>query len=128
LKAAPRCAQNGTTACSEHQKKSPTELKNLLRYGIIKMKTFLPIIVVALALGFTAGCGKSSDAVTTPDPNTQPEAQAALFNRTFERAKYLVTAKDFVQARQTLDVFKEYKLTAEQQQQVDKLKEQIPAN
>jgi len=90
-------------------------------------KQILPVIV-AVCAGLLSGCGKSSDtAVSTPDPVTQPEAQTALFQRTCDRARSLIAAKDFDQARRTLEMFKDYKLTPEQQQVVDKLKAQIPA-
>jgi hypothetical protein len=89
-------------------------------------KQILPVVMAA-CVGLISGCGKSSDATaTTPDPATQPEAQAALFQRTCDRATSLIERKDFVQAQLTLDVLKGYKLNAEQQQLVDKLQAQIP--
>jgi hypothetical protein len=89
---------------------------------------FLPVIIAVSAALFS-GCGKTSDTpVSTPDPVAQPEAQAALFQRTVDRARSLIAAKDFDQARRTLEMFKQYKLTPEQQQIVDKLQAQIPAN
>lgn len=89
-------------------------------------KQILPVII-ALCAGLLSGCGKSNDASSTaPDPAMQPEAQAALFQRTCERVTGLIETKDFAQAQKTLDVLKDYKLTAEQQQRVDKLRAQIP--
>jgi hypothetical protein len=91
------------------------------------MKKLLPIILAVSALGFTAGCGKSASETTAPlDPNAQPEAQTAVFQRLFDRAKALVEAKDFRQAKATLDALKGQKLTAEQQKAVDALQAKIP--
>ena len=93
------------------------------------MKTFPRLICVLAVIGLLVSCSKSgSQSVQTPDPATQPEAQAAFFLRTYDRAKSLVEAKDYAKARQTLELFKQYKLTPEQQQAVDKLKAQVPAN
>jgi hypothetical protein len=95
----------------------------------LKMKNILTRLLACLFLVALAGCGKpASEQTQTPDPATQPEAQAALFQRTCDRVKGLIAAKDFDQARRTLELFKEYQLTPEQQQIVDKLKAQIPAN
>lgn len=92
------------------------------------MKTRILLVVSALCTGFFGGCGKSNETAPAPDPVTQPEAQAALFQRTLDRAKSLVEIKDYDQARKTLELFKQYKLTPEQQQLVDKLQAQIPTN
>ena len=89
-------------------------------------KAILPVIIAVYA-SLLSGCGKSKTAAPTPDPVTQPEAQAALFQRTSDRVRSLIAAKDYDQARRTLAMFKEYKLTPEQQQVVDKLQAQIPA-
>lgn len=91
------------------------------------MKTRILPVIVAISAGLLSGCGKSSE-TTAPalDPTTQPEAQAAVFQRTCDRVMGLIASKDFVQAQQTLDVLKGYKLTAEQQRVVDKLRAQIP--
>lgn len=95
----------------------------------MNIKTNLLRLVACLFLGALAGCGKSADEQgQTPDPITQPEAQAALFQRTCDRARSLIASKDFTQAQKTLELFKEYKLTPEQQQIVDQLQAQIPAN
>jgi hypothetical protein len=90
------------------------------------MKKKLIWLLACVFLGMLTGCGKRAPEAQTPDPATQPEAQAELFQRTFDRAKSLIEAKDFEQARKTLEVFKQYKLTPEQQQLVDKLQAQIP--
>lgn len=73
-----------------------------------------------------AGCGSKEENVQVPDPETQPEAQAAVFQRTCDRVKSLIDQKQFDQARKTLEVFDMYKLTPEQQKIVDGFKEQIP--
>lgn len=92
------------------------------------MKITLIRLLMCFLLGALAGCGKSSNQPgQSPDPATQPEAQAALFQRTCDRTESLIAAKDFDQARRTLELFKDYKLTPEQQQIVDKLKAKIPA-
>jgi hypothetical protein len=92
------------------------------------MKTqILPLLLVVCA-GFLGGCGKSDETAPAPDPVTQPEAQAALFQRSVDRIKSLIAVKDFGQAQRTLDSMAQYKLTPEQQEIVDKLKAQIPAN
>ena len=93
------------------------------------MKKILLPLLIATAIGFAVGCGKSDPGAAAPDPNTQPEAQAMLFQRTTDRVKGLIAAKDFATAREALDTLTKYnKLTPEQQKVVDKLKEQIPAN
>ena len=89
------------------------------------MKTRILPVTVAVCAGLFGGCGKSSDA-HAPDPLTQPEAQAGVFQRTCERVNSLIASKDFVQAQKSLDVLKGYKLTAEQQQLVNKIQAQIP--
>jgi hypothetical protein len=93
------------------------------------MKTKALSVIIAVCAGLLGGCGKSGDApASTPDPVTQPEAQAALFQRSVDRVNSLIAAKDFGQAQRTLESFKQYKLTPEQQAIVDKLQAQIPAN
>ena len=93
------------------------------------MKNIIKLLALLTISGLLFSCGKSeSGSVQTPDPATQPEAQAELFKRTHDRVKGLIAGKDFDQARRTLELFKQYKLTPEQQQAVDKLKAQMPAN
>lgn len=87
-------------------------------------KQILPVFI-AVCVGLMCGCGKSSES-PAPDSATQPEAQAAVFQRICDRVKSLIASKDFVQAQQTLDALKAYKLSAEQQQLADKLQAQIP--
>jgi hypothetical protein len=83
------------------------------------------MLAVAVAL---ASCGDSSSSKQpqTPDPATQPEAQAALFERTCDRVKILIANKDYKQAQEALNLFKNYKLTPAQQKVVDQFKAQIP--
>jgi len=91
------------------------------------MKKHLIKLLGTMLVGVLAGCGGSSDTAPQPlDPATQPEAQAAVFQRTTDRVRSLIASKDFVQAQQTLDVLKGYKLTEEQQKVVEKLKAQLP--
>jgi hypothetical protein len=74
----------------------------------------------------SCGDSGSSKPPQTPDPATQPEAQAALFQRTCERVEALIANKDYQQAQEALQLFKNYKLTPEQQKIVDQLQAQIP--
>jgi len=92
------------------------------------MKKLSALLSIVVLVGFLGGCGKSggSGKAQMPDPATQPEAQAALFQRTTDRVKSLIEAKDYKQAQDTLGVFKNYKLTPEQQKIVDQLQNQIP--
>ena len=78
--------------------------------------------------GLLVSCGDSSNSKQpqTPDPATQPEAQAALFQRTCDRVKVLIANKDYKQAQEALNLFKNYKLTPEQQGIVDQLQAQLP--
>ena len=91
------------------------------------MKKNLIQLMACVLLAALAGCGKSESKQTqSPDPATQPEAQAALFQRTCDRARSLIANKDYALARSTLDVFKDYKLTDEQKKIVNQLTVQIP--
>jgi hypothetical protein len=91
------------------------------------MKKPIVQLLACVLLGVLTGCGHSANtAAPTPDPATQPEAQAALFQRTCDRVKGLIANKDYKQAQETLALFKNYKLTAEQQKTVDQLRAQIP--
>ena len=91
------------------------------------MKTILQLLSTLAIAGLLVSCGKSGGgSVQTPDPATQPEAQAALFQRTADRVKGLIEAKDYKQAQATLNVLKSYKLTPEQQQIADQFQSQIP--
>ena len=91
------------------------------------MKKNITKLLGVMLMGMLAGCGGSSDSAPKAlDPTTQPEAQAAVFQRTTDRVRGLIASKDFVQAQQTLDVLKGYKLTEEQQKVVEKLKAQLP--
>jgi len=92
------------------------------------MKKTLTLLLTLVLAGFIAGCGKPGGpgGAQTPDPATQPEAQAALFQRTYDRAKSLIENKEFKAAQATLDLFKQYKLSPEQQKAVDQLQTQIP--
>lgn len=92
------------------------------------MKKTIPWLTVLLLAGFLTSCSKSGSAsgVQLPDPATQPEAQAALFQRTADRVKSLIERRDYKQAQGALDVLKKFKLTAEQQKSVDQFQTQIP--
>jgi hypothetical protein len=84
------------------------------------MKKKLIRLSACLFLAVLAGCGKSEA------PPTQQEADAVVFERTCARVSSLIADKDYPQARSTLDMFKNYKLTEEQKKIVDKLEAQIP--
>lgn len=91
------------------------------------MKHVITMIATLALAGLLVSCGKpDSSTSTSPDPATQPEAQAVLFQRTVDRAKSLIESKDFKGAQAAVDVFKQYKLTPEQQKTVDQLQSQIP--
>ena len=85
----------------------------------------IPILAVA-ALLVSCGDAGNSKPPQAPDPATQPQAQAALFQRTCDRVKGLIANKDYQRAQEALNLFKNYKLTPEQQRIVDQLQAQIP--
>ena len=91
-------------------------------------KTIFSLIPSLAIAGLLVSCGDSgsSKQAQAPDPTTQPEAQAALFQRTCERVKVLIANKNYKQAQEALDMFKSYKLTPEQQKIVDQLQAEIP--
>jgi recombinational DNA repair protein (RecF pathway) len=92
------------------------------------MKNSLKLLAALGLAALLAGCGDSGSStdVQTPDPTTQPEAQAELFKRTIDRAKSLIENKEYAKAQEVIDLFKTYKLTPEQQALVDQIKAQIP--
>ena len=92
------------------------------------MKSILRLISTLAVAGVLISCGDSgsSKQPQTPDPATQPEAQAALFQRTCERVRVLIANQDYTQAQEALNLFKNYKLTPEQQQIVDQFQAQLP--
>lgn len=92
------------------------------------MKTILRLLPTLAASSLLVSCGdsRSSKQPQTPDPATQPEAQAAIFQRTCDRVKSLIANKNYQPAQQALDLLKNYKLTPEQQKIVDQLQAQIP--
>ena len=91
------------------------------------MKTILQFLSALMIAAVLVSCSKSgSDQANVPDPATQPEAQAILYERTVARVKGMIANKDFKHAQEALDVFKKYKLTPEQQKEVDQLQAQIP--
>lgn len=92
------------------------------------MKSIIRLIPTLTLAGLLVSCGDSSNSKQpqTPDPATQPEAQAALFQRTCDRAKAAIANKDYKQAQDALNLFKNYKLTPEQQKIVDQLQTQLP--
>jgi len=91
-------------------------------------KTIFSLIPSLAIAGLLVSCGDSgsSKQAQAPDPTTQPEAQAALFQRTCERVKVLIANKNYKQAQEALDMFKSYKLTPEQQKIMDQLRAEIP--
>jgi hypothetical protein len=92
------------------------------------MKTILRLIPTLAVAGLLVSCGESgsSKQPQIPDPATQPEAQAALFQRTRDRVKSLIANKEYQQAQEALNLFKNHKLTPEQQEIVDQLQAQLP--
>jgi hypothetical protein len=117
-------------ACKVHKFELKTQLQASIQTHSKnrKMKISLNLVVAMGLAALLTGCsdsGSSTDA-QVPDPTTQPEAQMALFQRTTDRVKGLIEAKDYKQAQETLAVFKNYKLTPEQQKVVDQLQAQIP--
>ena len=92
------------------------------------MKTILRLLPTLTVAGLLVSCGDSGSGskTQTPDPATQPEAQAALFQRTCDRVKSLLANQDDKQAQEALNLFKNYKLTPEQQKTVDQLQAQLP--
>ena len=91
------------------------------------MKKLLLQLSFCLLVTSLTGCGESANSGSNiPDPATQPEAQAALFQRTYDRATTLIANKDYTQARETIALLKQYKLTDEQQKKVSQLEAQIP--
>jgi hypothetical protein len=115
----------------------------------MNLRNLLFGITACALMGAVAGCGKKSgtepgtnapaSAEPTPpaatpvgaqpvpgQPVSQAEIDAMIFTRAYDRAAGLVARKDYPNALQALEVFKEYKLTAEQQAKVNALKAQIP--
>ena len=91
------------------------------------MKKKLIWLLACVFLGLLAGCGdRANKQSQTPDPATQPEAQAALFARTCDRVRGLIASKDYPQARSTVDSLKKYKLTEDQKKVVEQLDAQLP--
>lgn len=92
------------------------------------MKTTLQLLLTLAVAGLLVSCGKSgsSSQMQAPDPATQPEAHAALFQRTSDRVKSLIESKDFKGAQAALDMLKGFKLTPEQKKIVDQFQAQIP--
>jgi outer membrane PBP1 activator LpoA protein len=92
------------------------------------MKTILRLLPMLAVAGLLVSCGDSGSSKQSqmPDPATQPEAQAAIFQRMCDRVKVLIANKNYQQAQEALSQFKNYKLTPEQQRVVDKLQVQIP--
>jgi hypothetical protein len=91
------------------------------------MKTILGLIPTLAVAGFLVSCGASgsSKQPQVPDLATQPEAQTAIFQRTCDRVKVLIANQDYKQAQEALNLFKNYKLTPEQQKIVDQFQAQI---
>lgn len=96
--------------------------------GKPKMKTILRLLPALAAAGLLVSCGNSgsSKQPPVPDPATQPEAQAAIFQRLCDRVKVLIANKAHQQAQEAINQFKNYRLTPEQQKIVDQLQAQIP--
>jgi len=92
------------------------------------MKTILRLIPTLAVAGMLVSCGDSGNSTQPqpPDPATQPEAQAALFQRTCDRVKVLIANQSYTQAQEALNLFKNYKLTPEQQKLVDQFQAQLP--
>jgi outer membrane PBP1 activator LpoA protein len=89
-----------------------------------KILRHIPILALAV---FLAGCGGSNDTseAQMPDPVSQPEANAAVFQRTCDGIIGLIERKDYQLAKEGLEAFKKFKLTPEQQKVVDQLQADI---
>ena len=102
----------------------------------MKIKNTLTIAATCAFLSWAAGCGKKDAppstegdaAPITPATAEQQLATPEVFNRTIARVRGLIQVKDYTQARQTLQLLDNNKLTPEQQRVFDQVKAQIPAN
>ena len=94
------------------------------------MKTKLAFLSALVLAGWLTGCGKSGDGSSSgaemPDPVTQPEANASVFQRTCDGVNALIERKDYKAAESALESFKKFKLTPEQQKIVDQMRAKIP--
>jgi outer membrane PBP1 activator LpoA protein len=89
-----------------------------------KILRHFPTFILAVLL---TGCGGSNDSTEAqmPDPVSQPEANAAVFQRTCDGIIGLIERKDYQLAKEGLEAFKKFKLTPEQQKVVDRLQADI---
>lgn len=61
-----------------------------------------------------------------PDPVTQPEANASVFQRTCDGINSLIDRKDYKTASKAMESFKKFKLTPEQEKIVEQMRAKIP--
>ncbi|HEX5222958.1 MAG TPA: hypothetical protein VFZ59_25600 [Verrucomicrobiae bacterium] len=92
------------------------------------MQTILRLSLVFAAAGLLIGCGQSGSVSETkmPDPATQPEANAAVFQRTCDGVNALIERKDYKTASEAIESFKKFKLTPEQEKIVEQMRARIP--
>lgn len=88
------------------------------------------MLPVLLAAGLLAGCGDKSGGSSTesklPDAATQPEANAAVFQRSCDSINTLIERKQYKEAQEALEVFKKLKLTPEQEKVIAQMRSRIP--
>ena len=94
-----------------------------------EMKTFVQLLSTLVMVGLLASCGKSGNTSAEPkmpDPVSQPEANAAVFQRTCGGINGLIERKDYKTASEAMESFKKFKLTPEQEKIVEQMRARIP--
>ena len=93
------------------------------------MKAILQLFTALAVAGLLVSCSKSGSNSTEPkipDPTTNPEANASVFQRTCDSINSLIERKEYKQAQEALEVFKKFKLTPEQEKIVEQMRTRIP--